>query len=227
MTRRTSRVVAQTGDDVMALLSRAFLIGFAALAACGAPVAAEVKVGSEPAVGVERTVTVGSVVSEHYRYEIQRFIIPRAEISQRVLWAKLRIRAGEELTPMPYTSVKLKACGDGGCGLDDDGDGTFDRIAMDDTSTAIRLATPVAYDQRDIPHIAEGNFRQIFSYMGATSDTLRLSYREFANDMARPAFTEELSLPLGKTFPQKIAFKDVRMTILSIDGMGMRYRIEP
>jgi hypothetical protein len=56
---------------------------------------------------------------------------------------------------------------------------------------------------------------------------LRLSYREFSNNMARPAFTEELTIPISKTYPQDVAVKLVKLRIHSIDGLGMRYEILP
>ena len=81
--------------------------------------------------------------------------------------------------------------------------------------------------QRGIVEVAgEGgnNFRKLIIYSGVGDGTIKFSYREFTNDMARPAFTEELTLPLGKSFPQDVAIKDQVFTLISLDGMGLTYQ---
>lgn len=149
------------------------------------------------------------------------------------------MRGGRWLLPLVITpdqeltqvSSKAKfACtdlGSGPCGLDDDADDTFDRMAQDELSMALKLKKPVPYKTRRDSKVVDDpeNFRQVILYQGATSDTLRLSYREFVKDMARPAFTEELSIPITKSFPQLIAVKDITLRILNIDGLGLRYEL--
>ena len=68
------------------------------------------------------------------------------------------------------------------------------------------------------------SFRKVIIYSGVGDGIIKFSYREFTNDMARPAFTEELTLPLGKSFPQDIAIKDQVFTLISVDGMGLTYQ---
>ena len=62
-------------------------------------------------------------------------------------------------------------------------------------------------------------------YLGMMGDTLRIGYREFRNDMARPAFYEEL------TFPKTVSTfktKGVTITILSIlQDHRIQYKIDP
>ncbi len=55
---------------------------------------------------------------------------------------------------------------------------------------ALKLKEPVAYHIEERQVAAGDNFRQVISYLGVSGETLRLSYREFSNDMARPAFNE-------------------------------------
>ena len=62
-------------------------------------------------------------------------------------------------------------------------------------------------------------------YLGTSGGALRVSYREFANDMARPVFTEELTVPLGITFPQVIAVNDTKLVIHNIDAVGLDYEL--
>jgi hypothetical protein len=58
-------------------------------------------------------------------------------------------------------------------------------------------------------------------------NALSLSYREFSDDMARPAFTEDLSVPMGATFPQPIVVKGQRFIVHKIDGTGLTYQLSP
>jgi hypothetical protein len=201
--------------------------GMAMALVVGAPVLAETKVGMEPPVGVERTATIGSPVVEKFRFDAVKVGMADGDVVKGTLTGNITIRAGEPLYQV-QSKARYKACSQSGpCALDDDGDGTFDRIALDDTVAALRLKAPVRYQIKDaVAPSSSGNFKQVVSYLGVSGDTLRFSYREFLNDMARPAFTEELTFPITKTYPQGVAFKDVKMTILGIDGMGLRYRLE-
>ena len=90
------------------------------------------------------------------------------------------------------------------------------------------MPAPVPYTETEITlSTSTENFKQVVTYLGTSDHTLRLSYREFMNDMARPAFTEDYTFPLAPTFPQPVAFKDVRLTITAVDGAGLHYRVEP
>jgi len=188
---------------------------------------AQPRLSVKPAAGVEQTATVGSTVIERLRYDAIPVAIAEQDIVRAVLWSTIAIKAGEPLARVQSRSA-YKACSSSGpCALDDDGDGTFDRISEDFASGALKLKAPVRYVITDTPPGATGGFKQVLSYLGMSGDTIRFSYREFSDDMARPAFTEEFTVPAGKSFPQDVAIKDVRMTVIGIDGAGLRYRLEP
>lgn len=188
---------------------------------------AQNRVGQTPAVGTEATATVGSPILEKFRYDAVKVAITQVDVVRGTFTGDIKIAAGDPLYKVS-SKAKYKACSTRGpCALDDDGDGTFDRIALDETVAALKLTAPVAYEVRDaVAPSSTGNFKQTITYLGVNGDTLRLSYREFLNDLARPAFTEELTFPLGKTYPQPVAFKDTKLIVLGIDGAGIRYRVE-
>lgn len=60
-------------------------------------------------------------------------------------------------------------------------------------------------------------------YGGIDKGTACVSYREFADDTARPAFTQELKYDLGSS--RIVTFQSLRMEILGADSNGIRYRI--
>lgn len=90
------------------------------------------------------------------------------------------------------------------------------------------LPSPVAYEPE--PYVDtpgdKGTFRQQLSFLGVSGSTLRLNYREFSNDMARPAFTDEVTFTLSGSFPETIAYKDVVIDVLGISNAGMRYVVK-
>ncbi|HTM95475.1 MAG TPA: hypothetical protein VL100_06640, partial [Croceibacterium sp.] len=92
---------------------------------------------------------------------------------------------------------------------------------------AYPLARPVPYHRAKIllPPATPGLTRRLL-YQGMAAGELKLSYREFTNDLARPAFEESLSVPLSAEFPQKVAAKGATLTIYKIDGLGMDYQVD-
>jgi hypothetical protein len=186
-----------------------------------------VNIENVPPVGTVQTVSVGTQIHQYNRTYTFDAVVPQERMKIAPLLIPLIVESG---TPMFQvdTKVKLKACIQGGaCGLDDDGDGTFDRMAKDDIASAFKLKKKVAYRKERMTVDNPDSLKQVILYSGATVDTLRLSYREFSNNMARPAFTEELIIPITAKFPQDVAVKAVKFRIHSIDGLGMKYEILP
>ena len=66
-------------------------------------------------------------------------------------------------------------------------------------------------------------FKKVFIYNGKAGNIIKFTYREFINDMARPAFTQELQYDLseGKT----IGFKGMRIDILNASNIEIEYTV--
>ncbi len=64
-------------------------------------------------------------------------------------------------------------------------------------------------------------FRREILYSGGSKGTLHLQYREFMNDLARPAFSQELSYDLADG--NEIGFKGARIRVLKLSNVGLRY----
>lgn len=202
------------------------MVRAAALIFLLAPVAAQAEIAAvtRPAPGQVSVAAIGTPLFERTRYE---------EVEGAVLRAPMKIGlfgtidAGTTLYRIK-SKAAFKACAakSGHCGLDDDGDGKFDRWADDDVSMALKLKVPVPYDAVKVPARGADAFKQVVTYLGSAGGVLRMSYREFVNDMARPAFTEDYSFEIGASFPAPVAFRDVRMTVLGLGADGLRYRVE-
>lgn len=68
-------------------------------------------------------------------------------------------------------------------------------------------------------------FRAELIYQGAGGGVLRLLYREFVSDMARPAFSQEATYDLAPEGETEVAFKGVRLVVSSAGNSSIRYRV--
>lgn len=207
--------------------------GLAAVAACmgGVAEAQNVRLIMTPETAVETTAATGGDLFTYARM----YTIDGAKLDAPAKagdWLMQQTYdAGTVLIPVS-SKAKFKACApyentlsaNGPCFLDDDGDGRFDRQAKDETTMALKLKPPAPYTKQPVSVIGKDSFRYTILYQGATGDTVRFSYREFKDDLARPAFTEELTIP-REPFPQMAMLKNVQVEILGITGMGLKYRI--
>lgn len=66
-------------------------------------------------------------------------------------------------------------------------------------------------------------FRRELIYSGIAQGTVRLTYREFLSDMARPAFTQELSYDLAAG--DEIGFRGARLKVLKATNVALRYQV--
>lgn len=192
-----------------------------------------------PAVGEASSASVGSPMMEEYRYSgVEGVIIDQAVSANWGSAERVDLPAGAGL--FIIREKRLKACQTrqtfshlpgapsiwSNCLVDTDDDGRFDKViySSDGFSKTVDPAAPYHRGIVEVSGDGGENFRRVLIYSGVSGGALRLSYREFSNDMARPAFTEELTIPLGNTFPQEIAVKNYRFSIEAIDGIGIHYK---
>lgn len=115
------------------------------------------------------------------------------------------------------------------CFVDDQKDGTFDRFEFSGQGLqgGYKLKSRIAYKRVEATTEAlDDGFKQSLIYLGSAGGVLRLNYREFKGDLARPAFTEELTYSSPTRFPDVIAFRDIRITVLGLDNAGIHYRVD-
>lgn len=210
---------------------RTFVVG-ATLVLAASPVRAqEVQIVRFPELGVENTIPAGGEIYSYARV----YSVDGAQLDAEAKagdWLLERLYpAGTKLIPVS-TKAKLKACApekdtlvaSGPCFLDDDGDGKFDRQAADEVTMARKMKQPVPYSKTKISVVRQDSFKTVLLYQGATADTLRFSYREFKDDVARPAFTEDLSIP-REPYPAMIMVKNVQLEVAAVTGMGLKYKV--
>jgi hypothetical protein len=70
----------------------------------------------------------------------------------------------------------------------------------------------------------EGSYKHELIYNGKSKDTIRISYREYINDMARPAFYQDLTYDLLES--QEIAFRDLRIEVLEATNSAIKFIVK-
>jgi hypothetical protein len=67
------------------------------------------------------------------------------------------------------------------------------------------------------------NFKQELIYNGKSGNIARFLYREYSGNLARPAFTQELTYDLASS--RVIGFKEVRLEVLRTTNTSIQYRV--
>lgn len=67
------------------------------------------------------------------------------------------------------------------------------------------------------------SFERRLIFSGRSGDVIRAEYREFQNDMARPAFSTELVFDLGRS--HVIGVKGSRIQILGLSNQAIKFRV--
>jgi hypothetical protein len=184
-----------------------------------------------PAIGAVAQATAGSQIFERTggsRYPAVRLEAPVAY--KYGLFPTIDLPSGTILA-IDLDRKKLRAClhpnASGPCLIDTDLDGKFDQMNDWLGYAARKVPEPAPYSRGAsiLAEDASDGFSQRLIYLGMAGQTLRLSYREFINDMARPAFTEEVTFTLSGKYPETVAYKDLSIDILGVDNAGLRYVI--
>lgn len=87
-----------------------------------------------------------------------------------------------------------------------------------------RWPTQQLFIKSDIPSRAENSFKAQLIYSGVSGSTLKLAYREFADDYARAAFSQDLQYDLNES--KTVAFKSLRIEILKATNSTVQYVVK-
>lgn len=73
------------------------------------------------------------------------------------------------------------------------------------------------------PALQKKNVLQEFIYNGKVNNAVKFTYREYVNDLARPAFTQDLQYDLNDGLV--IGFKGLRIEIISVTNSKIKYKV--
>ncbi len=81
--------------------------------------------------------------------------------------------------------------------------------------------TQHGYQRTSRPMVGENNFQQTLIYNGRVGDRIRIGYREFSGDVARPAFSNEVEYDLSSS--REISYRGARIRIIDANNQQIRY----
>ena len=70
---------------------------------------------------------------------------------------------------------------------------------------------------------SDDSYRQELIYTGQSGDTIHVSYREYRQDMARPAFYQELTYDLSES--PNIVFRSTEIEVLDATNSLIKYKV--
>jgi hypothetical protein len=109
------------------------------------------------------------------------------------------------------------------CFGDKNQDRHLDRMQVAGTAVGYNVDVPYEPLGRGENELVRGGDRRELVYQGVAGGILRILYREYANDFARPAFFQESSYDYqpGMT----VGFKGVRLEVLGADGERVTFKV--
>ena len=112
------------------------------------------------------------------------------------------------------------------CFIDRGKDGTFDEVMNHSLMSAAwtKLPAPIPY-RLYAGAITNVNSSYELVYLGMSGTTLRLAYREYRDELARPAFTTELTYSLEAGKPNTIAYKGLKIDVDKSGNAGITFRV--
>lgn len=102
-------------------------------------------------------------------------------------------------------------------------DGIYTTGFINNGLSLIRPKEQIDYIQTKVPTTKKDYFKQEFIYNGRVGEALKFIYREYINDMARPAFYQELQYDLNES--NIIGFKGLRIEVIKAKNTTIEYRV--
>lgn len=109
----------------------------------------------------------------------------------------------------PYKTVLVPRSGKKVCGVS-----VFGGKVCEDNIQFRRLKRPV---------LTSDGFQQTLIYSGRIGNNVNISYREFSNSMARPAFNNEVEYDLGES--NVVGYKGAEIEIIEATNRLIKYRV--
>lgn len=112
------------------------------------------------------------------------------------------------------------------CLFDSNNDNKFDKIGavMNDSYTDLEKQIPYLLRQTPSTYTVD-SFKYVALYQGKSANKIKISFREFKDDMARPAFTQDIEYELEKDGTAIIGFKGLRIQVLKATNTDVTYKV--
>lgn len=209
------------------------VVGLAlALTACAtvSKQGAKYETGSFPRIGELTTVRVGQVIASRYDYLAEMTAVLRVDVPGSFWAGRNGLVAGDSLVSavsagaQVFCAVPIQVSTP--CLRDVDADGRFDHAAVFNAYGLLvndREIPPAEY--RAANQTIRDGFKYELIYQGVDNGVVRIAYREFTDNLARPAFSQDLTYTLAANGETRATFRDVTMQIKAANNDSIEYTV--
>ena len=192
------------------------------------PMPVTYEAGAFPKLNKEVVVSSGEVMVSQYDYAVQQRATTEESLGGSFWGNRSGISANTPLvgllsnTQTVFCTMPLRE--GSACLEDSNNDGRFDTAHGVNSFGSLIIGTaidPIAY-KMDSAAVQSG-FKYELIYQGTSRDTVTISYREYQQNLARPAFQQDLQYTLADSGVTPIRFRDVQLDIIESDNLGIRY----
>lgn len=187
--------------------------------------------GRFPEPGEITSVNVGHVMVSAYDYLADISAITRGPVESSFWAGRQGVAAGTKLVSAISKGRQVFCVPPGSMGqpclADTNGDGAFDQASTFNAYGMLvseRDIPPVAYKLAN-EAIADG-FKYELLYQGIHDGVIRIAYREFTENLARPAFAQDLTYTLAPKGDTTIAFREVSIAVHRADNNQIHYTVK-
>ena len=198
----------------------------------------ESRIGMVPNIGEQAVAPVGGIIYSQFRYWSKKGYRLKNELSVGLGPGRVSVSDGDfvlkaEVEKKAVFCTEKRAYIDPlvgphttACFIDADNDGKFERLkaAPGVIWFESEITPAIAYEKSELIMPRNDSFKYELLYQGITKGSLKLSYREYINDFARPAFFQDVTYDLDST-PTTITFRTVRIEVLSANNNQISYRV--
>jgi hypothetical protein len=112
------------------------------------------------------------------------------------------------------------------CLVDKNDNGYFDMATYSYKIITYPLSNDAKYTVKPTPpSYNQDSFKYEALYQGKKGNSIKISFREFKDNMARPAFTQDIDYELNKDGTAMVGFKGLRIEILKATNMDITYKV--
>ena len=112
---------------------------------------------------------------------------------------------------------------DNDCLVDKNNDNHFTHSGNYPDGELNKLEKSIAYVKKSIIH--PDSFKYVALYQGKVGNKIKVSYREFIENMARPSFTQDIEYDLKPNELTTIGFKGLRIDVIEATNLQVKYKV--
>lgn len=214
-----------------------FIVG--ALLGCTPAVhsSSKFRTGENIQIGQDGSAFVGQIIYEKFNYQAVETATLVDPFNTSITFGTVTFEAGRQLKLGELQGEKAYCASDGAkpmglstptgpaCAFDADDDGSFESVRGQIGAFFHHgiINPPAAYQKSE--QASQGGWRRELIFLGIDGTTLRVGYREYDGDLARPAFSEDLTYPIRGDGTSVIRYKNLTIDVMKATGDMIQFTI--